>query len=586
MKITKILSILVALCITLSTTCFGAADLKIDSVTRQDPSNTVIQWTNEEGKTYEIYRTESIDGQYKKIGETSLSSFRDENAEYPKDYYYKLKNGDTFSDAVKTETNPQKVHSVSVIMYHNFITEEDIANGVEFEEYSLDPADFEEDLIWLRDNGYTTITSKDLILFLKGEKTLPEKAVILSIDDGTWGVYKNAWPLLKKYNMKADFNLIGQTIDKTWDKLYAGGTRTGESAPYCTWEELLEMSDSGEINLCSHSYALHYYDRENRIGMQIMDNESREDYANVIKEDYDLAVSCIGGWSGKNPETVAYPYSRRSQTSDEVILENTGYEILMAGQGHRGTEGNYFVSGCDFENQLRLMSRPCRMDGTPISEYLKNIEDKDFNNGVNYKNNTLLLTPDESKNIAKYYSTFEDVSGDSWYAGSIYYSYLNGFMKGVSETEFSPNATINRAMAATLLHRAAGTPTVSTDNDFADVKNGDWFEDAVMWTAQNGILPTTSENEYKPMDSLSREALSNAIYQCAKYLNMDLTASADLSVFSDMNMISAENTEAIKWVVSNGILKGNADGTFNPKGNVTRAEMATILQNWFNKFTK
>ena len=83
-------------------------------------------------------------------------------------------------------------------MYHNFISDEDIANGVEFEEYSLKPEDFEEDLKYFRNNGYTTITSADLIDYINGEKPLPLKAVIISIDDGTEGVYKNAWPLFEK----------------------------------------------------------------------------------------------------------------------------------------------------------------------------------------------------------------------------------------------------------------------------------------------------------------------------------------------------------------------------------------------------
>ena len=101
-------------------------------------------------------------------------------------------------------------------MYHNFVSEADIKNGVEFEEYSILPKDFEEDLLWLKNNGYITITSDDLLRHLEGKKSIPHKAVIISIDDGSWGVYKNAWPLLKKYNMKADFNVIGAQIDATW----------------------------------------------------------------------------------------------------------------------------------------------------------------------------------------------------------------------------------------------------------------------------------------------------------------------------------------------------------------------------------
>ena len=355
----------------------------------QDPNNVVLVWTDYVNSHYKIYRSESQDGEYEYIGETKVCSYRDDTVRYPNTYYYKVEMSNSYNQEVRvTEpipsvVKPEEVFSVSVIMYHNFITEEDIKNGVEFEEYSLKPEDFEADLIWLRDNGYVTITSAELLLLLEGKKEIPEKAVILSIDDGTWGVYKNAWPLLKKYNMKADFNVIGAKIDETWDSLDAGNTRDGESAPYCTWEELIEMENSGEINICSHTYGLHVYDRSGRIGMNMIDGESAEDFAAVVKEDYRLAVSCINGWMHKMPETVAYPYSKRSSEGDRIILENTGYKLLMAGEDARGTARNYFVRGCDISQQLMLMSRPCRMEGTPISEYLKSIEEKDRENGVN-----------------------------------------------------------------------------------------------------------------------------------------------------------------------------------------------------------
>ena len=57
-----------------------------------------------------------------------------------------------------------------------------------------------------------------------------------------------------------------------------------------------------------------------------------------------------------------------------------------------------------------------------------------------------------------------------------------------------------------------------------------------------------------------------------------------INSFVDAEKISPQNSEAVKWCVANGILRGNADGSFNPEGNVTRAQMATILQNWIREF--
>jgi peptidoglycan/xylan/chitin deacetylase (PgdA/CDA1 family) len=307
---------------------------------------------------------------------------------YPENYFYKIERTNYLSKQVKLSepiraiVNSEALSSVSVIMYHNFVSEEDVKDGIEYEEYSISPEDFEEDLIWLKNNGYITITSDELLEFLEKKEALPSKAVVISIDDGSWGVYKHAWPLLKKHGMKADLNVIGAQIDATWETLNSGKTRDGEAAPFCTWEELAEMQKSGVINICSHTYGLHVYNKDKRIGMNLMENETEEEFTTVVKEDYNLSVKCIRGWVGKAPKTVAYPYSKRCTESDNIILSNTGYEILMAGEGARGTLGNYFVTGCDISNQLMLISRPCRMDGTPISVYLERIERED-NNGIN-----------------------------------------------------------------------------------------------------------------------------------------------------------------------------------------------------------
>lgn len=111
--------------------------------------------------------------------------------------------------------------------------------------------------------------------------------------------------------------------------------------------------------------------------MDLMENESIEDYIQVVKEDYELSKRCIGGWIDIDPITVAYPYSKRHEIGDKAILENTGYRILMGGREDRGTIGNYFVDGCDIDNQIMIMSRSCRMDGTPVSEYVLDIVEEE-----------------------------------------------------------------------------------------------------------------------------------------------------------------------------------------------------------------
>lgn len=73
------------------------------------------------------------------------------------------------------------------------------------------------------------------------------------------------------------------------------------------------------------------------------------------------------------------------------------------------------------------------------------------------------------------------------------------------------------------------------------------------------------------------------MYNCGKYLKLGMSKKADITKFTDYASIAEENRDAVIWAVANGIFKGNADGTFNPAGNVTRAEMSMVLRNWLSK---
>ena len=481
------------------------------------------------------------------------------------------------SEAIESGENQRSVSKVSVLMYHNFITEEDIQNGVEFEEYSLDPEDFREDLEYFRANGYTTITSADLIDYINGEKPLPKKAIIISIDDGTWGVYTNCWPLLKEYGAKADFNIIGENVDETWYLLRDGGSRVGQSAPYCTWEELVEMQTSGEINLCSHTYGLHRYNSDGRIGASMMEGESVESYAILVAEDYRLSDSCIGGWSGVSPTTMAYPYSKRSVTTDEILLASTGYQILMGGQSARGTESNYFVDGASPESQLRIMSRPCRLDGHPAREYLEAADTKDLATGAITAEDTISLTEEECAEIALWYSPFADVAGNAWYAGSSYYTYVNSLISGTSPTTFSPDEVTSRAMVATVLYRMAGSPDVLDAPLLSDVPAGSWYEQSMAWAAENSVITGVGDGRVQPERGITREEMATVLYRYASAFGIDTSvADGSLGAFNDASSVSSWAEEAVRWAVDKGILRG-IEGGIAPQNSLTRAEMATML---------
>ena len=172
---------------------------------------------------------------------------------------------------------------------------------------------------------------------------------------------------------------------------------------------------------------------------------------------------------------------------------------------------------------------------------------------------------------------FTDVNEGDWFHDAVRYVYDNGLMDGVGDGQFAPNATTNRAMVVTILHRLAGEPAVAGDVGFTDVEPGLWYTDAVAWAAQKGIVNGISETEFAPSGDLTREQLATILYRYAESMGYDVSASVDLSGFPDAGDIQSYATQALSWAVAEGLLQGFEDDSLQPGGTATRAQIATIL---------
>ena len=171
---------------------------------------------------------------------------------------------------------------------------------------------------------------------------------------------------------------------------------------------------------------------------------------------------------------------------------------------------------------------------------------------------------------------FADVAAGAWYADAVQYVYENGMMNGTSSTRFSPDETTTRAMIVTILHRLENEPAASS-SDFTDVADGSYYADAVAWSAANGIVNGVSETSFAPEDSITREQMAAILYRYAQFKGYDISASNDLSGYTDAAQISAYAVAAMQWANAEGLITGNTATTIDPTGNATRAEVATIL---------
>ena len=179
---------------------------------------------------------------------------------------------------------------------------------------------------------------------------------------------------------------------------------------------------------------------------------------------------------------------------------------------------------------------------------------------------------------------FTDVKSGNWFYDAVKYAYAQGLMTGTSATTFAPNGTMNRAMIVTVLYRLEKSPAVTGASKFTDVPAGQWYSDAVAWAAANKIVNGYDETTFGPMNAVTREQMAAILFRYEQVKGLEnVTLEENLNRFPDQNKISAYAIPALQWAVGQKIINGNADGTLDPTGTATRAQVAAILQRYLEK---
>ena len=179
---------------------------------------------------------------------------------------------------------------------------------------------------------------------------------------------------------------------------------------------------------------------------------------------------------------------------------------------------------------------------------------------------------------------FTDVKSGDWFYPAVKYAYAQGLMTGTSATTFAPNGTMNRAMIVTVLYRLEKSPAVTGASKFTDVPAGQWYSDAVAWAAANKIVNGYDETTFGPMNAVTREQMAAILFRYEQVKGLEnVTLEENLNRFPDQNKISAYAIPALQWAVGQKIINGNADGTLDPTGTATRAQVAQIFTNLLNK---
>ena len=178
---------------------------------------------------------------------------------------------------------------------------------------------------------------------------------------------------------------------------------------------------------------------------------------------------------------------------------------------------------------------------------------------------------------------FADVPSGSWYYDDVAYVYDTGLMTGLTVTAFGPNLSTTRGMIVTILWRMENEPAAKHGCPFADVRRGSYYEQAIAWASENGIVTGFDASTFAPDRAITREQLAAILFRFAAYRGMDaVTLRENLSSFQDQAAISAYAVSALNWAVGEGLMQGTGD-KLEPTGNATRAQVAAMLRRFMQR---
>lgn len=166
---------------------------------------------------------------------------------------------------------------------------------------------------------------------------------------------------------------------------------------------------------------------------------------------------------------------------------------------------------------------------------------------------------------------------EHWAREAICYVWERDLFRGTSEEAFSPDAQMNRAMVVTVLYRLSGAKAPEHPPSFADVPEDAWYADAVGWAAAEGIVTGTGAG-FDPEGAVTREQLATILYRYA-----DGSPEGTLDGFPDRGEVSPWAVEALSWATEYALIRGRPDGSLDPQGTATRAEVATILMRYLEQ---
>ncbi|WP_294918460.1 poly-beta-1,6-N-acetyl-D-glucosamine N-deacetylase PgaB [Sulfuricurvum sp. PD_MW2] len=226
----------------------------------------------------------------------------------------------------------QNMNEFTILSYHEIADKSETLDS----SYAVTPGNFEQQIHWLIENGYHFISVNDILAYRKKGVPLPQKAVLLTFDDGYQSVYANAYPVLKKYKIPSVIALVG-----SWLQAKENVDFNRHIIPrnkFLSQNEIKEMIASGLVEIASHSYLFHEGIQGNPQGnMQaaittrrwLSDKKKYEDektYKQRIHNDLEKNNKFLKQYTGQEPRVMVWPYGRYNMEVRK-IAESLGMPI-------------------------------------------------------------------------------------------------------------------------------------------------------------------------------------------------------------------------------------------------------------------
>ncbi|MDQ0154216.1 polysaccharide deacetylase family protein [Robertmurraya andreesenii] len=226
---------------------------------------------------------------------------------------------------------------IPILMYHHLLPK-----GASAAEIS--PERFREHMMAIKKKGYTTITDKELLDFLEGKGKLPNKPILITLDDGYRSNYLHAYPVLKELGMKATVYLITSRVVE-------GKNKYPNEIPKFSWDEAKKSLDV--FSFQGHTYDFHYKGKNSRkqlkgmiTGRMMLPNgrlESQIQYQTRVLRDLSMSKKIIEDKLGTEVITLAYPFGEYSEDTIR-LAKKAGYKLgLTVKPGVVGKGDNLFT---------------------------------------------------------------------------------------------------------------------------------------------------------------------------------------------------------------------------------------------------